>query len=73
MREYQDRIDDEVLAIGAVEDIDAVKTIHEVVATEGLKRRHMSRLVSRRLAGNAGECLERLRNFAQQAQHARRA
>ncbi|WP_366145884.1 aldolase/citrate lyase family protein [Bradyrhizobium sp.] len=36
MREYQDRIDDEVLAIGAVEHIDAVKTIHEVVATEGL-------------------------------------
>lgn len=36
MREYQDRIDDEVLAIGAVEHIDAVKTIHDVVATPGL-------------------------------------
>lgn len=36
MREYQDRIDDEVLAIGVVEHIDALKTIHEVVATPGL-------------------------------------
>jgi 4-hydroxy-2-oxoheptanedioate aldolase len=36
MREYQDRIDDEVLAIGAVEHIDAVKTIHDIVATPGL-------------------------------------
>jgi 4-hydroxy-2-oxoheptanedioate aldolase len=36
MREYQDRIDDEVLAIGTVEHIDAVKTIHDVVSTPGL-------------------------------------
>jgi 4-hydroxy-2-oxoheptanedioate aldolase len=36
MREYPDRIDDEVLAIGAVEHIDAVKTIHDIVATPGL-------------------------------------
>jgi 4-hydroxy-2-oxoheptanedioate aldolase len=36
MREYQDRIDDEVLAIGTIEHIDAVKTIHDVVATPGL-------------------------------------
>ena len=36
MREYQDRIDDEVLAIGTVEHIDAVKTIHDVVTTPGL-------------------------------------
>src|SRR5580704_14668513 len=35
MREYQDRIDDEVLAIGTVEHIDAVKTIHDVVSTPG--------------------------------------
>jgi 4-hydroxy-2-oxoheptanedioate aldolase len=36
MREYQDRIDDEVLAIGTIEHIDALKTIHEVVETQGL-------------------------------------
>jgi len=36
MREYQDRADDEVIAIGTIEHIDALKTIHEVVATPGL-------------------------------------
>jgi 4-hydroxy-2-oxoheptanedioate aldolase len=36
MREYLDRADDEVLAIGTIEHIDAIKTIHEVVATPGL-------------------------------------
>jgi 4-hydroxy-2-oxoheptanedioate aldolase len=36
MREYQDRADDEVLAIGTIEHIDAIKTIHEVIATPGL-------------------------------------
>src|SRR5215469_17430776 len=36
MREYQDRANDEVLAIGTVEHINALKTIHEVVATSGL-------------------------------------
>lgn len=36
MRDYLDRIDDEVLAIGTIEHIDAVKTIHDVVATPGL-------------------------------------
>lgn len=36
MREYLDRADNEVLAVGAVEHIDALKTIHEVVATPGI-------------------------------------
>jgi 4-hydroxy-2-oxoheptanedioate aldolase len=36
MREYLDRADDEVMAVGAVEHIDAVKTIHEVVTTPGI-------------------------------------
>jgi 4-hydroxy-2-oxoheptanedioate aldolase len=36
MREYQDRIDDEILAVGTIEHIDALKTIHEVVTTPGL-------------------------------------
>lgn len=36
MREYQDRADDEVIAIGTIEHIDALKTIHDVVATPGL-------------------------------------
>lgn len=36
MREYQDRADDEVIAIGTIEHIDALKTIREVVATPGL-------------------------------------
>ena len=36
MREYQDRANDEVLAIGTVEHIDAVDTVAEVVATPGL-------------------------------------
>jgi 4-hydroxy-2-oxoheptanedioate aldolase len=36
MREYLDRADDEVMAVGVVEHIDAVKTIHEVVATPGI-------------------------------------
>lgn len=36
MREYQDRADDEVIAIGTIEHIDAIKMIHEVVATPGL-------------------------------------
>jgi len=36
MRDYLDRADDEVLAIGTIEHIDAVQTIGEVVATPGL-------------------------------------
>ena len=36
MRDYQDRADDEVLAIGTIEHIDAIKAIHEIVATQGL-------------------------------------
>src|SRR5258708_36713411 len=36
MRDYQDRADDEVLAIGTIEHIDAIKTIDEVVSTPGL-------------------------------------
>jgi 4-hydroxy-2-oxoheptanedioate aldolase len=36
MREYQDRADDEVLAIGTIEHIDALETIEEIVATPGL-------------------------------------
>jgi 4-hydroxy-2-oxoheptanedioate aldolase len=36
MREYLDAADDEVLAIGTVEHIDALATIAEVVATPGL-------------------------------------
>lgn len=36
MRDYQDRIDDEVLAIGTIEHIDAVTTLNEVVETPGL-------------------------------------
>jgi 4-hydroxy-2-oxoheptanedioate aldolase len=36
MREYLDVADDEVLAMGTIEHIDAVRTIGEVVATPGL-------------------------------------
>lgn len=36
MREYLDRADDEVLAIGTIEHIDAIDTIGEVVSTPGL-------------------------------------
>lgn len=36
MREYLDRADDEVLAIGTIEHVDAVTTISEVVTTPGL-------------------------------------
>ncbi len=36
MRDYQDRIDDEVLSIGTIEHIDAVTSIRDVVATPGL-------------------------------------
>jgi 4-hydroxy-2-oxoheptanedioate aldolase len=36
MREYLDRANDEVLAVGTVEQIDAVNTVAEVVATRGL-------------------------------------
>ena len=36
MREYQDRADDEVLAVGTIEHIDAIKTIQEIVTTPGL-------------------------------------
>ena len=36
MCDYLDRADDEILAIGTIEHIDAVKTIGEVVATPGL-------------------------------------
>jgi len=36
MREYLDRADDEVLAIGTIEHIDAIGTIGDVVATPGL-------------------------------------
>lgn len=36
MREYLDRANDEVLAIGTIEHFDALETIGEVVATPGL-------------------------------------
>ncbi|MCI0429511.1 MAG: aldolase/citrate lyase family protein [Rhodospirillales bacterium] len=36
MREYLDRADDEVLAIGTIEHIDAIDTIGDVVSTPGL-------------------------------------
>ena len=36
MRDYQDQIDNEVLAVGTIEHIDAARTIHEVVETPGL-------------------------------------
>jgi 4-hydroxy-2-oxoheptanedioate aldolase len=36
MRDYLDRADDEVLAIGTIEHLDALQTISEVVATPGL-------------------------------------
>lgn len=36
MRDYLDGADDEILAIGTIEHIDAVKTIGDVVATPGL-------------------------------------
>jgi 4-hydroxy-2-oxoheptanedioate aldolase len=36
MREYLDRADDEVLAIGTIEHIDAIDTIADVVSTPGL-------------------------------------
>jgi 4-hydroxy-2-oxoheptanedioate aldolase len=36
MREYLDRADDEVLAIGTIERIDAIDSISEVVSTPGL-------------------------------------
>jgi len=36
MREYLDRADDEILAIGTIEHIDAVQSIGEVVSTPGL-------------------------------------
>jgi 4-hydroxy-2-oxoheptanedioate aldolase len=36
MRDYQDRADDEVLAIATIEQIGALPTIGEVVATPGL-------------------------------------
>ena len=36
MREYQDRADDEVLAIGTIEHIDAIGKIDEIVTTPGL-------------------------------------
>lgn len=36
MQDYQDRIDDEVLAVGTIEHIDTVATIHEIVETPGL-------------------------------------
>lgn len=35
-RDYQDRADDEVLAIATIEHVDALRTIGEVVATPGL-------------------------------------
>ena len=36
MRDYQDRADEEVLAIGTIEHVDAIGAIHEIVATPGL-------------------------------------
>jgi 4-hydroxy-2-oxoheptanedioate aldolase len=36
MREYMDRADDEVLAVGVIEHIDAVKNAAEIAATPGL-------------------------------------
>ena len=36
MREYLDRADAEVLAIGTIEHIDAIKSISEIVSTPGL-------------------------------------
>jgi 4-hydroxy-2-oxoheptanedioate aldolase len=36
MREYLDRANDEILAIGTIEHIDAVKTVADVVSTKGL-------------------------------------
>ena len=36
MREYQDRANEEVLAIGTIEHVDAIAAIDEIVATPGL-------------------------------------
>src|SRR3712207_4449050 len=53
-RDYQDRADDEVLAIATIEHVDALDTIHEVVAVPGLdlafigrSEEHTSELQSR--------------------------
>ena len=36
MREYQDHADEEILAIGTIEHVDAIGAIGEIVATPGL-------------------------------------
>jgi 4-hydroxy-2-oxoheptanedioate aldolase len=54
LREYQDRADEEVLAIATIEHMDALRTIGEVVATPVLTLRSSVPVTSPPAWGTAG-------------------